>query len=458
MRRFVLLIAVIVVSLQSHAHAGERLTLADALQTALRDNPRVRAMGWAVKARAGEKGVALSHLLPTVAVEERFSRTDNPTYSFMAKLNQERFEASDFAIDSLNDPDPVNNYQTIFSFRQPVFAKKAIVGLDMAGEALRTAELELERLKEKIALDVTRAYVGVVSAREYLAVAERGLEDAREHVRIAQSRFDAGLGLYSDVLRARVAVYEAERAVVEARRGLDVARRQLGLLLGMDSPVDVAGYDVPAEMTVTIDEYLASAVKRTDVLAMESRYENARNAVRLAEAEYFPVIGMGGSYELDDHDSPFGSEGRSWQVMAFLKVNVFDGFRREKERSVALNRAKEALEYLEALRKQVAFEVHSAYLRVEETERKYSLAMASVKSAEEGVRLVEKRYQNSLAPIVSLLDAQVALDRARAEAVAMRGEHLVALAELEFASGRLLERISPRADGETVFPQVDMPE
>ena len=81
-------------------------------------------------------------------------------------------------------------------------------------------------------------------------------------------------------------------------------------------------------------------------------------------------------------------------------------------------------------------------LTLKETKKKLDLATSSVISAEEGVRLVEKRYQNSLAPIVSLLDAQVALDKARAEEVAMRGQHHIAVMQLQFVSGRLLRSVT----------------
>ncbi len=84
-------------------------------------------------------------------------------------------------------------------------------------------------------------------------------------------------------------------------------------------------------------------------------------------------------------------------------------------------------------------QVYESYLSVEEASKNIELAEASLKSAEEGTRLVQKRYENSLSPLVDLLDAQVNLDRARANLVAQRNEHQKSIARLAFESGTILQ-------------------
>jgi len=426
----------------SQVHAETRFTLREALDAAMEENNMIRARQWSTESLRDEKGIAWSNLLPKISVEEAYSRTNNPTYSFMSKLNQGRFEASDFDVNALNDPDEINNFRTSVSFEQPLFVKKAWVGVSMADTAVKTAESELKRLREQVRFDVLRAYVNIIVAREYAEVSRKAREDAEEHRRITDLRYKSGLGLYSDVLRSAVAVAEAEKAIVQSERNLKTAKLMLGMLIGRSEPVDAAEDEVKIGEKRMIDEYLASSSSRNDLRAAEMRYENAKNSVRLAEADYYPMIGIGGSYELNDHDTPFGSEGESWQVMAFLRVNVFDGLSREKTRSKSVHQAREAEEYLEGFRNKVRFEVHEAFYEVEEAEKKYELAKAAAQSAEEGVRLISKRYENSLAPLVSLLDAQTALDSARASVVEAHGSLNSSLARLGFVSGRLLEGIA----------------
>jgi outer membrane protein TolC len=76
---------------------------------------------------------------------------------------------------------------------------------------------------------------------------------------------------------------------------------------------------------------------------------------------------------------------------------------------------------------------------VEEAQKNVELAESSLRTAEEGTRLVKLRYQNSLSPFVDLLNAQVNLDRTRANLVAKRNEYKLAIATLSFESGTILE-------------------
>jgi outer membrane protein TolC len=125
--------------------------------------------------------------------------------------------------------------------------------------------------------------------------------------------------------------------------------------------------------------------------------------------------------------------------MAFLRWNLFDGARKEYERAKAKHQAAAIEEQLEGLKKTVSFNIYEAYLGVEEAKKKVELAESALKTAEEGRRLVKRRYENSLSPLVDLLDAQLNLDRARANLTVSKNEYHLALARLNFASGTILQ-------------------
>src|SRR5208337_276420 len=151
------------------AAAGDpeaRLSLADAIRDALENNYEIRAFKNTLAATDENIGVARSSFFPRLDFEERFTRTNNPTYSFMAKLNQERFTSADFAIGSLNNPAAINDFQTSISFEQSLFNRKAYVGLKMAKQELTARNNDYIRKREEIAFKVTRAYFTVVTARE----------------------------------------------------------------------------------------------------------------------------------------------------------------------------------------------------------------------------------------------------------------------------------------------------
>lgn len=415
----------------------KRVSLSDAIRIALENNHEVLAFKNSLYAQKEDIGVARSFLLPKITFEERYMRTNNPTYSFMAKLNQERFAQSDFVITSLNNPKPINDFQTSISFEQPIFLRKANIGLDVSKNEFSAKSEEFIRKKEEITFRVVQTYLMVHTAKEYVKVAEKAVEDAKEHLRIAELRYKAGLGLYSDTLRAATSVTDAEQKLVSAKKNLNVAKRALGMLLGMSESVD-SNDENPEFTEMGIDYYVNASMSRKDIKSLEIRHQNAKNSIKIAESGYLPSIGIGGTYQLNDHKRPFGSEGDSWQLMAFLRWELFDGTKREYERSKAKYKAAEIENHLNGLKKEVAFKVYEAYLGVEEARKNVELAKAALKTAEEGKRLVKIRYENALSPIVDLMDAQVNLDHARANLVAKENEYRIAVVNLSYESGTIL--------------------
>jgi outer membrane protein TolC len=416
----------------------KRFSLKEAVRIALENNHEIRAFKSSVSAKKSDIGIARSSLLPQITLKERFVRTDNPTSVFSFKLNQERFSQSDFEIPSLNDPNPVSDFETSLSFEQPILAVRDMLGIKTAKNEFLAQEEDLARKKEELAFRVIQSYIMVQTAKGFVNVAEKSLEDAKEHLRIANARFKKEVGLFSDTLRASTAVTEAEQELISARKNMNVAKRELGLLLGMSESVDTDAntQEIPLK---EIDYYEDESLSRKDIRSLELRYENAKTNVRIAESGYLPTLGVGGSYQLNDHNAPFGGEGDSWSVMAFLRWNLFDGARREYERAKAKHKVKEVEEQLSGLKKAVSFDVYEAHLGVEEARKNLELAESALKTAEEGRRLVRIRYENSLSPLVDLLDAQLNLDRARANLTARKNEYRLAIARLGFASGTLLQ-------------------
>lgn len=423
------------------AEAEQRLTLKEAIEIALENNHQIRAMKDSVLAEKENIGIARSYLLPKLTFEERFMRTDNPTYGFMAKLNQERFAMEDFAIPSLNNPKAINDFQTMISFEQPLFVRKASLGLDMSRREFKARNEEFKRMQEDLVYNVTKAYLMALTAKEYVRVSEKAVEDASEHLRIAEVREKTGLGLYSDVLRARTALTEAEQRAVSAKKNLTIALRSLGLLLGMSEPVEII--EETAEIPVReIDYYIHASTSRKDIEAMKLRYDNAEMNVKMAKSGYLPIIGIGGSYQFNDHKRPIGSEGSSYHFVAFLRWEIFEGKKREHEIAKAKAQASEAKEHLEGLKKGIVFKVHEAYQNALEAIKNQELATASLMSAEEGRRLVRIRYENGLSPLVDLLDAQLNLDHARANLVAMKNNLRTAALNLSYEGGTILNDLA----------------
>ena len=171
------------------AAAERQVTLSQAIALAMEDNHEMRATKNSLLAQRADIGIARGSLLPQVGFEQRAVRTDNPPGVFMAKLNQERFTAADFAVNSLNHPAPVTDLQSMVTLDQPIFVGKALVGLTMARKEYAAKGEDYRRKKEETTFSVTQGLPrrldgeGVCQGRPGRDRRRRGaFEDSRDAV------------------------------------------------------------------------------------------------------------------------------------------------------------------------------------------------------------------------------------------------------------------------------------
>ena len=257
------------------------------------------------------------------------------------------------------------------------------------------------------------------------------------------------MGLASDVLRAKVSLASAESGKVTAENRLALARRGLALAMGEGegAEVDASGVlpTLPDEGALE-DRIAAALAGRDDLRAVSLRVENAAANVGLQRSDYLPTVGLTGAWQMDGQDGAFSPDNRSWKVGVGLKWNLFDGFRREAAVAKSSAESGKAKAYYRGARDYAAFQVTRAYLAAREAGLRVEIARSATAAAEEGTRLIQARYENQLARIADLLDAQSALDAARADLVKAENDLRQSRAELLFSSGALLSWALPGSE------------
>jgi outer membrane protein TolC len=420
----------------SPASAQQRLSLAEAITEALANSDLLRVEDARARAAAAAVNAARGNLLPTLTFEERFLVTDNPAYDFSMKINQGDFTPADLqgAPGTFNDPAAISDFQTSLTLTQPIYSRRANLGVAMARAEAGAVHLDRQRRREEVAHQVLQAWLGSQAAEAYRETAVRAEEDAAEHVRLAGVAEAAGTGLASDRLRAEVALAEARRMRLTVENDLEIARRGLGLAVGREEAIAPSESEVPLPEP-DLETLIAGAGRRSDLRALEARVSNARRAAKLAGAALLPEVGLTGSLQANDPDVPFGTSGTSYMVGLGVTWRLFDGFRTKFAKAQAQAGASQAESYLAALAKESRFRVREAWLRLKEAQAGIAIAAGALAAAEEGVRLVRLRYENGLAPMVTLLDAQTALNKARSDAARARAGAAAARGELLFRAG-----------------------
>lgn len=434
----------LVTGVNAHASEIQRIKLREAITQGLERNNQARSAKFqAESARSGASAASL-HYLPSVTVEEAWSRSDLPVNTFMMKLNQGRFTNQDFDAAKLNNPAPVSDFKTIVSVEQPILVPSAWAGQKVAQRGAERQEAVAEQSRQQTAFQIFQFYLEVQKAHAQLKATVKALDEARESKRQATVRTAAGLGLKSDELRATTQLAAMEQQNISAANNLTLARMQLALATG-GQPGDEL--DVAESVQLKRPEReLAGLVglaqqERRDLRASERGKEQADAALLLVRSGFLPAVGAVGAWQMNDKNSLFGRDHDAWMVGVSLRWNIFDGFRTWHGSGQAQASRSAANELLEQTRKEVSYQVHEAWLRRIEAEKRREVASSAVAAADEATRLLAKRFDNALASMVELLDAQSALNQARANLVESDANLMLATGRLYHSAGIFLKEV-----------------
>ncbi len=427
------------------AEPAQRWTLKEAVNTALKQNNLVRAAGYGADAARQGSVIARSRYYPGIFFEETFAASNAPTQTFMMKLDQARFSQNDFQISNLNNPSSHHNFKTALTVQQPIYDPATSPLRKLAQIDADKGRLESDTVKQEIAFQTFQQYLDVQKVAAQLTATEQTLTDARENLRLANVRNEAGLGLRSDQLRARTHLAGVEQRYISARNDLILAQLQLANTLGLPEGTRAEVSEPTITLSIAPSEQELPAIareERMDLQLLRTELDKAEIAGKLARSAYLPSLSAFASYQMDAKNSPLGNDNDAWIAGASLKWQLFDGFKRYGERRQAEAHHAAARETLANRTRQSHYQVTESILRHKESGMRLEVARHAVADAEETVRLLSRRFENSLATMVELLDAQTALFQVRANLVETEAGYALAAGRVYHSAGIFLKEIT----------------
>ncbi|HWO56251.1 MAG TPA: TolC family protein [bacterium] len=413
--------------LPAHPAQAQRLTLADAVALAQEQSPLVRAAAEGVaeaRARTRQAGAAF---FPRLSLHSSYSQSDNPVNVFMYALNQGQFSLGG----DLNNPEAADNWLLSGQAGWRLFSG----GRDWANRrAAQAAERGMRHIdqatRNDVTLQVTRAYLGVLTAAEFVRAAEGSVRAYDSSAAVVKSRVDAGTALKTEWLNIQVQQAQAEEQLIQARNALSLAREGLRLAIGLDSlPYNQFGgldeLDIPVPEGVTPGE-------RPEAASRQAFAEAARSELRAAKAGYLPSINAFAS--IDRYQGwEFDGDKDSWTAGLALEWSIFDGFLTGASVSEKRARLKAAEEMARQTRLQLSVERASSEFNLAEATQRVAVMERAVALATESANLTRRRLAQGLAISSQVIDAEEALVKAEVGLAQAKADRLLAIAALRRA-------------------------
>ncbi len=428
-----LVVFILPLLLASRAHgqsAGPlRLTLRDAVATALKENPQVQIATLSFAESQQDKDVARSALLPQAGVEV-FDRANR--FNLYAEFGSKFPGIPEHA-------GPFQFFQGGPTVSMPLLDLTLWRRLQAAHQGVSASQAQETTMREQIVLLVVSQYLAGMRA-------SAALKAAQSRVDLAQALYDQandlqkhGVGTGIDTLRSNVELQNEKQRLLEAQTQQKVALYGLARLLNLDPQREIDLADTPNfYQTPEIDanQSLEQAYEtRPEMKALAAQAHMAELARRGASESRLPTIDFLGTWGEQGLSAPSSIPAYIFQVT--VDVPLFTGGRIHAEIAKANLEIKKVEQERDDLRNQIALEVKTSQAQLEASQHEVDVANLGVKLAEEEVTQARDRFQAGVANNIEVVSAQDALARANDNQIAALYDYNQSRADLSHAIGQI---------------------
>jgi len=389
----------------SWAGTADELTLEQAIDLALRQNPDILA---------AQKEI-------TVSEGRRLQ---------MQAIPEPQIVFSDEGIPFHSGNNTSNEKEVSFGIEQPFeFPGKVSLRGKIGQFGEKIVGYELNRAKLIITAKVKEAYYRAVLSQGTigaLAETSRLLDD---FIASATTRYQSGGGLYLDVLRARVEKTRIQNQLIEARKDLLLDKARLNLLLGRkgDEPAELVtglSFAPLAQDLAAIQE--EARVTRPSVQIASLKVEQAQTGLQLAQKSWLPDFSFG-LY------TPSLRTG-SWGFSLAVSVPLYWWKRQKGE--ILESEAKKEIEEISAtaVSRRIMTRIEDAYATVRSAEEQVKIfEQQLLAEVEDQLKMSITQYQYGKTDALNILDITRTHLATKLEYLKSLYLYLVSLSDLEYA-------------------------
>jgi outer membrane protein len=414
-------------------------TLSDIYESALRNDPVLRAARASFNAEREIKNIARGALLPQLAMSGNYTSSE---------INDD----SNSVIFSNGAPQParglIDSNETSFrvSLNQAFFDMPSWYSFKGSKALSESAQAQFAADQQSLIIRVSEAYFNVLRAYDNLqtrSAEERAIERQLEQTR---ERFEVGLLPITDVHEAQAVFDDAAVNSLEARGSLNIAFEGLQVLTGQNHQV-LAGltdrFIATNPEPLSNQEWVDFAIGNNFQLkAAELGKDAAYNQAKAAATARLPKITGSATYFDSDNDgtrytSPFESkqDGHSFVVSVTMPIwmggSIDAQSRQAKQRSIASN------ESYTATKRNVIQSSRSLHQLVLTNTARVKARKQSITSADSALQATQAGYEVGTRNIVDVLVAQRSVYQARRNYANARYDYILSMMRLKEVAGQL---------------------
>ena len=318
--------------------------------------------------------------------------------------------------------------------------------------SLKIAEKQLEKIKNDITIQITRAYLQLLLSREIERSAQESCKSTEEQVERTAKLVDAGSQAYSTLLEVKAQLANEKSQLVAARGDVRTNKLTLMQLLELpeeeESSFDVVAPDESLEQLYLIDDIESiyrQALDLPQVKIAEYNLEKSKYDYKAILGRMMPSLSVQagyGSYYTDGQSGAFFTQfehNKNPSIGFSLNIPVFNGLSaRMAARNASLARQNNAL-MLEMQKESLFKEIQSAHNEAVNALERERAALENMRSIQESFTYTENKFNVGMMNATDYNIAKTNLFKAVSAYYQAKYQYLFQLKILDFYKGKAIK-------------------
>ena len=446
----------------SAQEAGRMLSLDEAVAVTLTENPALKAAAYEERAAQQQRRAAIGLRMPQINV--------TGAYAYMAKdigfdFNDLKGPVKEGVAGGLtalvqNGLIPADKIPTLQGLLNPMmdadwFLKVQDQSLGFVGGQVsvpiwlggkinaanraarineRTAEEQGNQTRNALISELVERYFGLALAMQVVEVRRQVVDGVRRHLEDAVALEKNGMIAQSERLYVEFKMAEAERELANAELQAQTIASALNSTLGQDNAWQPVTSMFIVDRVEDVAYYQDLAQDRNPLLNQVSlKRQLAEEGVRAQRADFLPQVAAigGGSF----YNYQVAGLVPRWAVGVGVNIKIFDGLNREYKYSAAKQTVRRVGELQNKAGKDIAVLVEKLYNQMMNYRNQMTSIDASLKFAEEYLRMKNAAFLEGMSSSSDLIDAELNLAGVRTERLQAAYNYDLLLARLLEAAG-----------------------
>lgn len=413
------------------ANCASALSLVQAYEAALQNDPTYRSAVHDNEAGQQYKALGRSNLLPNVSLSyaTNKNRADFTAPNFLGKLNT-------------THPEYTSN-SGVVQLRQPLINFDGIARYQQGVAQTNYSDAQFSARAQDLLLRLVGAYADAKFAEDQLALVTAQRDAFVEQKRVNDRMFQKGEGTRTDMVETQAKLDLAEAQLLEARDNMTTARNNLAAIVGSDvTELDALTDDfrVRPMQPASFEEWKTLALEHNaEIAAQRYAVEAAEQEVKKNRAGHAPRVDFVAAYSKGKSETltTLNQDSTVRSVGVQVNIPLYSGGAVWASTTQAVAGREKARSDLDAKTSQVLVELRKQFNLVLSSASRVDALVKSVNSARLLVQATQQSVKGGVRINLDVLNAQQQLYAAQRDLAQARYNYLLSYLRLRNAAGTL---------------------